>query len=210
MTEDRVPQRADLIPARKMERRQAVEQRQKELEIEFEARFPALYRKAMAMGKRVYEPETVEREPSPPPPFENTESRSFRDVDWGEEDTYLGGDEAAYDKKARYVEPLVRGLEKIRRDGMTEEGRYRSSNNKDMGGAGYGYVGDKMAEFGDDFDEIDPKSEGLKNDPGFQKAGATKGQDGANFGEDSGLKKGGRMAGLKKPPLWGRLRSGGK
>ncbi|KAK5663928.1 hypothetical protein OQA88_139 [Cercophora sp. LCS_1] len=212
MTEDRVPQRADLIPARKTERRHAVEQHQKELETEFEARFPALYRKAMAMGKRRDEDEPVEREPSPPPPFENTESRSFREVDWGEEDTYLGGDEAAYDRKARYVEPLVRGLEKIRMDGRPEEGRYGAGSNKEMGSAGYGYLGDKLGEFvGDDFDEIDPKSEGLKNDPGFQKAGAAKGQDGANLGgEDSGGKKGGRMAGLKKPPLWGRLRSGGK
>ncbi|KAJ4304044.1 hypothetical protein N0V88_001652 [Collariella sp. IMI 366227] len=53
----------DLIPARKLERQRAVEQHQKELEIEFEARFPALYKKSQAMRPA---PTTRDEFPSTP------------------------------------------------------------------------------------------------------------------------------------------------
>lgn len=211
LAEDRVPQRVELIPARKLERRHAVELHQRELESEFETRFPALYRKALAMGKRRdYSPPPT-REPSPPPPFESTEGRLFRDVDW---DPAGEGEECqreAFDRKAALVEPLVSGLERIR----AQHG-FASESEADLP-AGYGYVSDKLDmdyyPATDDFDEIDPKREGLKNDPAFERAGVGAGSGpGSGTASDdggSGKKAGGRIGGSKKPkPLWERLRSG--
>ncbi|KAK1756259.1 hypothetical protein QBC47DRAFT_298386 [Echria macrotheca] len=199
MTEDRVPQGVELIPARKLERQQAVELNQRDLETEFEARFPALYRKAMAMGKQ---PDSPQREESPPPPFgEASAGRAYVEDagdNWPEDDA---GD--PFDRKAAFVEPLVSGLEKIR-GAAGGPGRAEPEMAREQ--AGYGYAGDKL----DDYDEIDPKGEGLRNDPVFQQAGFGRGQavsggvGGPATGDDGGRK--GRIANLKKP--WGRLRSG--
>jgi len=229
MTEDRVPQRVELIPARKLERRRAVENYQKELETEFENRFPALYKKALAMGKRRPDspPPPSTRESSPPPPFERGwKDRPFREVEWGarEDDGSSGGryanptDAASFsDRKVAFVEPLVSGLEKIRGAAAATGYADGSHGYRDVSVAkesgytpGGGYMAppaDKLDHFSEDFDEIDPKSEGLRNDPLFQRAGAAKHQDSNTGGEDGG-KKGGRMANLKRPPIWERLRSG--
>lgn len=222
MTEERVPQRTELIPARKMERRRAVEQHQKELESEFELRFPALFRKVVAMGKRADSPPPASRSSSPPPPFFEGNPGAFRDVEWGDQDnddsTYAGtGYEDRYDRKAALVEPLVSGLERIRREAAAG-GSYPDDGGY-AGGSSY-VQADKMDMYPDDYDEIDPKSEGLKNDPLFQRAGAggnNKNQEsgggrggGAEKGDGDVKQKGGRVAGLRRPPLWERLRSGGK
>lgn len=224
MTEERVPQRTELIPARKMERRRAVEQHQKELESEFEVRFPALFRKVMAMGKRPDSPPPASRSSSPPPPFfeGNSNTGAFRDVEWGDQDnddsTYAGtGYGDRYDRKAALVEPLVSGLERIRREAAAG-GSYPDDGGY-AGGSSYAQA-DKLDMYPDDYDEIDPKSEGLKNDPLFQRAGAGGGNKTQEFGGGRGggaekgdgdvKQKGGRVAGLRRPPLWERLRSGGK
>ncbi|KAK4238566.1 hypothetical protein C8A03DRAFT_14968 [Achaetomium macrosporum] len=211
----RVPT-VDLIPARKLERIRAVEQHQKELEVEFEARFPALYKKAQAMRPSPILEESPSPPPrSPPPPFpsDSRSSQSFRDVDWtgaGKED-----DDDFDLRKAPLVEPLASGLEKIREAGMLS----RSGS----GTPSHGYHQDYPEkarkdlyadDYEHDYDEIDPKSEGLGNDPGFQRAGA------AGSGESrpgSGLKvherAGGedtlKKAAKKRPQIWERLRSGG-
>ena len=222
MTEERVPQRTELIPARKTERRRAVEQHQKELESEFEVRFPALFRKVMAMGKRPESPPPASRTPSPPPPFfeGSGDPGAFRDVEWGDQDnddsTYAGtAYEDRYDRKAALVEPLMSGLEMLRREVAT-----RGSYGDDGGYAGgSSYVpADKLDVYPDDYDEIDPKSEGLKNDPLFQRAGAggsNKMQEsgggrggGGEKGDGDVKQKGGRVVGMRRPPLWERLRSG--
>lgn len=217
-----MPQRTELIPARKMERRRAVEQHQKELESEFELRFPALFRKVVAMGKRADSPPPASRSSSPPPPFFEGNPGAFRDVEWGDQDnddsTYAGtGYEDRYDRKAALVEPLVSGLERIRREAAAG-GSYPDDGGY-AGGSSY-VQADKMDMYPDDYDEIDPKSEGLKNDPLFQRAGAggnNKNQEsgggrggGAEKGDGDVKQKGGRVAGLRRPPLWERLRSGGK
>jgi hypothetical protein len=216
-SQHRVPT-TDLIPARKLERTRAVEQHQKELEIEFETRFPALYKKAQAMRPFPGFEEPPSPPPrSPPPPFhEPQRSQSFRKVDWmapGKED-----DEQFELRKAPLVGPLVSGLEKMREASNLP----RSLPGLDSGTPSQGYHDDypvkaRMDYYADDYDhdydEIDPKSEGLRNDPGFQKAGVPSaaetgtgtGPKAQERGEDT-LKK----AAKKRPQIWERLRSGGK
>ncbi len=201
VNEDRVPQRGELIPARKLERRNAVEQHQKELETEFQARFPALYRKAQAMGKRPSSPPPPPRSPSPPPPFENRwENEQFREVNWHRTDGYEKIQKEM--RAAPLAAPLASGLERMREAG------YGGEHHAPM--EGYSYPAGKLDVYSDDYDEIDPKGEGLRNDPLFQKAGAehqdAPGSGGSSIGDDM-IKKGGR-GGYAKRPLWGRLRSG--
>ncbi|KAK0645859.1 hypothetical protein B0T16DRAFT_428842 [Cercophora newfieldiana] len=224
-TEDRVPQRVELIPARKLERRRAVENYQKELEAEFEVRFPALYRKALALGKRRSDspPPPSAREPSPPPPWSD---RPFGEQDWvtqGDDGTGGGryggpADDASFsDRKAAFVEPLMSGLEKIRgaaaASGYADGGHgYRDAvMAKETGyAAGGSYMAppaDKLDQFPEGYEDVDPNSEGLRNDPLFQKAGTGKYQE-SSGGDDGGGKKSGRMANVRKAPIWGRLRSG--
>jgi hypothetical protein len=230
MTEDRVPRQADLIPARKLDRRRAVEQHQKELETEFSSRFPAHYRKAIAMGKRRPDspPPPSAREPSPPPPFERGwGDEPFREVEWNAGESVEAGvgrfgshhDTSSFsDRKAALVEPLASGLEKIRgavaggyvddRHGYGDLGAPMESG---YGGSGGYMPADKLDAFPEDFDEIDPKSEGLKNDPLFQRAGDVKLQEAGGGGsEEGGSKKSVKMGNLKRPPIWERLRSSGK
>ncbi|KAK0622852.1 hypothetical protein B0T14DRAFT_535871 [Immersiella caudata] len=226
MAEERVPQRVELIPARKLERRRAVENQQKELEAEFEGRFPALYRKALALGKRRSDspPPPSAREPSPPPPWSD---RPFREVDWGtrDDDGAASGDRygssaddvSFSDRKAAFVEPLMSGLERIRgaaaASGYGDGGHgYRDAaiakeSGYATGGSYMAPPADKLDQFPEGYEDVDPNSEGLRNDPLFHKAGTAKYQENSGGGDD-GVKKGGRMANLKKPPIWGRLRSG--
>ncbi|AEO68980.1 uncharacterized protein THITE_2118892 [Thermothielavioides terrestris NRRL 8126] len=205
----------DLIPARKLERLRAVEQNQKELEVEFETRFPALYKKAQAMrpAPAMDEPPSPAH-PSPPPPFyrDLRTGQSFKDVDWagagkGDEDDFTA-------RKAALVEPLASGLEKMRDASNLQRADSTTSSRGHHEDYPEKFRRDFYADdYEHDFDEIDPKSEGLRNDPGFQKAGApspagiepgtaVKAHERAG-GEDT-LKKGSK----KRPQLWGRLRSG--
>lgn len=98
---------------------------------------------------------------------------------------------------------------------------------------------DKMLEHGDyaspqpeltDYDEIDPKMEGLRNDPAFQRAGLQGYGSGvqagvAGMGHDGGVGAGASVTSLgggsggdgavkksggKRAQIWDRLRSGGK
>lgn len=189
-----------LIPAKKLERRRAVEQHQKDLEIQFKGPFAALYKKAQAMRPRSPSPPPPG---SPPPPFRSTPmeawegGKTFKDVNWKNKDDN-------FDRKAALVEPLASGLDKIREAGLSSGAG--SPGSQDRYTRGYGndnsYL-DKLDPSSDDYDEIDPKSEGLRNDPVFQKAGATKAQPEA-AGTDDDLKKG------RKRPLWGRIRTAGK
>ncbi|KXX72810.1 Homeobox protein EgHBX4 [Madurella mycetomatis] len=228
VNQHRVPT-VDLIPARKLERRRAVEQHQKELETEFEARFPALYRKAQAM--RPPRPPSVEEEapspipPSPPPPFRSEqpwEGQSFRHVNWT---GTAKVDEDDFDlRKAPLVEPLANGLEKMRELARAETGiappqaqkgyhHQRTEDYPEKGKMTY-YTEDYEH---DDYEEIDPKSEGLGNDPGFQKAGAQAGigggakmqERGGGSGSTGGEETSGKKTAKKRPQhLWERLRSG--
>ncbi|GAB1320120.1 hypothetical protein MFIFM68171_10330 [Madurella fahalii] len=238
VSQHRVPT-VDLIPARKVERRKAVEQRQKELETEFEARFPALYKKAQAM--RPPRPPSVEEEasspipPSPPPPFRSEqpwEGQSFRHVNWTGTGKVDDEDDFGL-RKAPLVGPLASGLEKMRELARAEpgtaplqaqQGYHHHQRNEDYLEKG------KMAYYAedyehDDYEEIDPKSEGLGNDPGFQKAGAQAGtqagsqtglgggvkpqERGGGSGSAGGEEASGKKAAKKRPQhLWERLRSG--
>lgn len=205
----------DLIPARKLERRTAVEQHQKELEIQFEARFPALYKKAQVMRRMPEFDEPPSPPPgSPPPPFRSEPRRgnSFKDVDWagpGKDD-----DDDFDLRKAPLVGPLVSGLDKMREASHLPR--------SDPGTPSHGHYDDYPAktrmdyyadDYDHDYDEIDPKSEGLRNDPGFQKAGVPGTADlvpgpapkAPERGGDDSLKK----AAKKRPQIWERLRSGG-
>ncbi|KAG7290960.1 hypothetical protein NEMBOFW57_000966 [Staphylotrichum longicolle] len=213
-SQHRVPM-VDLIPARKLERRTAVEQHQKELEIQFEARFPALYKKAQVMRRMPEFDEPPSPPPgSPPPPFRSEPRRgnSFKDVDWagpGKDD-----DDDFDLRKAPLVGPLVSGLDKMREashlprsdPGTPSHGHYDDYPAK----ARMDYYAD---DYDHDYDEIDPKSEGLRNDPGFQRAGVPGPADfvpgpapkAPERGGDDSLKK----AAKKRPQIWERLRSGG-
>ena len=214
--EDRVlNQRVELIPAKKVERRHAVEEHQKELEAEFEARFPALYKKAQAMGRRrPSSPPPPPRSPSPPPPFEQKgwqpgqHHKTFREVNWDKGDDGGYDNESDFNRKAPFVEGLVNGLEKMREAaaaGYADDGQALPPAAKE----GYGHVtADKLDFHSDEYDEIDPKSEGLKNDPAFQRAGGKLSEVMSSSSSSGGGGKGGKMAGLKRPPLWERLRSG--
>ncbi|KAL2022566.1 hypothetical protein VTK56DRAFT_5173 [Thermocarpiscus australiensis] len=210
-----------LVPARELERRNAVEQRQRELEMEFEARFPALYKKAHAMGP----PSTSHGQPSPqpmspPPPFHSDtwEGQTFRDVNWAGAGKREDDD---FDvRKAPLVGPLASGLEKMREAGhwVSEDSGIPAQEyhrgDDDTAKAKMDFYADG---YDHDYDEIDPRSEELGNDPGFQKAGVP----GAGAaGPGAGVRvqgKGGGSAGgedtlgkkvEKKRPIWERLRSG--
>jgi len=206
---------ADLIPARKFERRRTVEQHQKELEIEFEARFPALYKKSQAMRPAAAFDEPPSPPPrSPPPPFHSgtRRSQSFKEVDWVGPGKHNDDDDFDL-RKAPLVGPLASGLDKMR--------EASSLPRSDSGTSFKSYHDDypikpRMDHFADDYDndydEIDPNSEGLGNDPGFQKAGVPAATEAAagvapkheKSGEDT-LKK----AAKKRPQIWERLRSAG-
>ncbi|EGO57795.1 hypothetical protein NEUTE1DRAFT_81692 [Neurospora tetrasperma FGSC 2508] len=123
----------ELGPAKREERARAVDQRQIELERELEARFPALWRKVVAIrgqcegraggeGESLYSrhgggpPTTIQSDEigegsvsppqsPPPPPFSPTADMSVQ--------ASSGGQFPMYDK-AQLVEPLVSGLQKMR------------------------------------------------------------------------------------------------
>lgn len=197
-----------------------MEQRQKELEAEFEARFPALYKKAQAMRPVP----ALEGAPSPllespPPPF-LPEGKPFKDVDWKgaakEDDGYFDL------RKAPLVEPLAGGLEKMRAAaghlasagdssaprtplGHRQSEGYPEKRRMDVYADGYDH---------EDYDEIDPKSEGLRNDPGFQKAGRVPSAEmgttrGAKTQDGGGGERSLKKASRKRSQLWERLRSAG-
>ncbi|KAK4149836.1 hypothetical protein C8A00DRAFT_18537 [Chaetomidium leptoderma] len=208
-SQHRVPM-VDLIPARKHERRVAVEQHQKELEIGFEARFPALYKKAQAMRPTPGFDEPPSPPPrSPPPPFPSEPRRgnSFKDVDWagaGKDD-----DEDFDLRKAHFVGPLASGLEKMREAGNLP----RSGSGTPPQGYHDDYpVKSRMDLYADeyehDYDEIDPKGEGLGNDPGFQKAGVSAATGTGAKAHERGGEDTTKKAAKKRPQIWERLRSG--
>ncbi len=179
----------------------------------FEARFPALYRKALAMRPAAPSEEPPSPVPrSPPPPFRSEPQRggSFRAIVWagqGKED-----DDDFDLRKAPLVGPLASGLEKMR-----EAGNLARS---DSGTPPHGHFEDYPTKARDmyaddydhDYDEIDPKSEGLRNDPGFQRAGAPgSAGSGAPSPSPKAYERGGEESSKKtkkRPQLWERLRSG--
>ncbi|KAL2140587.1 hypothetical protein VTI28DRAFT_3597 [Corynascus sepedonium] len=206
----------DLIPARKFERRRTVEQHQKELESEFEARFPALYKKSQAMRlDTVFDGPPSPPPRSPPPPFSSAtrRSQSFREVDWIGAGKHHEDDDHFDMRKAPLVGPLASGLDKMREASNLARSKPGTPSQGYQDGypvkAGMDYFGD---EYDHDFDEIDPKSERLGNDPGFQNAGVpaatetgigTAAIDGTT--QDDTVKK----ASKKRPQIWERLRSAG-
>ncbi|KAK0748567.1 hypothetical protein B0T21DRAFT_277822 [Apiosordaria backusii] len=137
----RPSQSADLIPPRKLERLKEVSQHQKELETEFESRFPALYKKAQMMAPRKpsvaipsntdeggYSP--IAPSVSPPPPFESQQQgqggggQGFKDVQWHTSNKRKGIEE---DTEAQFVGPLARGLERMREEGLLGLGQGQGS-----------------------------------------------------------------------------------
>ncbi|KAK3313434.1 hypothetical protein B0H66DRAFT_482999 [Apodospora peruviana] len=270
-SEDRVPV-VELVPAKKAERIRGVEQRQKELEVEFETRFPALYRKAKAMRPRQPSIRRTSLPPDspysaattlspivpPPPPFEATvagsSSQQFGQVSWGTEKEKQQQqqeevDDEAFDMtRAPLVGHLASGLDKMREAAASAAGGGVSPpvaapspliTPGAIAGTKVEYT-DKMLEHAgysspppglDDYDEIDPKTEGLRNDPAFQRAGqlgygvgplgqqdvSSAGGSTTSVGSaGGGDKKSGGSSGSasattrKRPQLWDRLRSGGK
>ena len=206
----------DLIPARKLERRNEVEQHQQELETEFKARFPALYRKSQAMRSS----SAVEEPPSPPPPFEREpqEGQSFRDVDWippGKDN------DGIFERtKAPLVGALVSGLEKMRAAGHIAPPSFASTpqgygSNADY--RGKGRIDLYEDDYDHDYDEIDPRSEELENDAGFQEAGVPgAAESGSGTGKTMHERRGGEdtlhlsnKTSKKRSQIWDRLRSGG-
>lgn len=191
-----------------------MEQHQKELEIEFEARFPALYKKAQAMRPAATYNENPSPPPgSPPPPFhsEPRRSQSFRDVDWTRP---RKEDDVDFDiRKAPLVGPLASGLEKMREAGNLH--RSESSTSFRPYSEDYPVKGNRdiyADDYDHDYDEIDPKSEGLGNEPGFQQAGVPATSESATGSNIKGPEKGDdtfKKGAKKRPQLWDRLRSGG-
>jgi hypothetical protein len=164
---------ADLVPSRKLERRRTVEQRQKELEEEFSARFPALYKKAQSMRSASHTDSQPPPSWSPPPP---RFSQSFRNVDWaaaGPASAAAGtsDDAANYDRKAPLVAPLASALDKMREaSGGSDSGTSLKGRSQSCAATAAAAAA-AAEEYEHDYDEIDPNSEGLGNDPVFQKAG---------------------------------------
>ncbi|KAL2137331.1 hypothetical protein VTI74DRAFT_3271 [Chaetomium olivicolor] len=223
-SQHRVPT-VDLIPPRKLERQKAVEQHQQELEIEFEARFPALYKKAQAMRPHPLFEEPPSPPPrSPPPPFQSEprSAQSFRDVNWSgvPRDKIDEDDDDFGRRKAHLVGPLASGLDKMRAAlPRSESAPVAHSHDEYPEKTRRQYLA--ADEYEHDYEEIDPKSEGLGNDPGFQKAGIVSGGGEVGSGTGAGIKvqeraggAGGgedtlKKAGRKRPQIWERLRSGG-
>ncbi|AEO58101.1 hypothetical protein MYCTH_2062291 [Thermothelomyces thermophilus ATCC 42464] len=210
---------ADLIPARKSERRRTVEQRQKELEVEFEARFPALYKKSQAMRSAAAidhpPPSPPPRSPPPPFPSETGRDQSSREVDWaGPAKHHDDHDDDDFDlRKAPLVGPLASALDKMREASnlaCSNSGTPSQSFQDDYPVKPRAdYFGD---EYDHDYDEIDPKSEGLGNDPGFQNAGipvAAESCAGAAARDDTPREDTLKKASKKRPQLWERLRGAG-
>lgn len=193
-----------------------MEQHQKELESEFEARFPALYKKSQAMRlDTVFDGPPSPPPRSPPPPFSSAtrRSQSFREVDWIGAGKHHEDDDHFDMRKAPLVGPLASGLDKMREASNLARSKPETPSQGYQDDypvkAGMDYFGD---EYDHDFDEIDPKSEGLGNDPGFQNAGVpaatetgigTAAIDGTT--QDDTVKK----ASKKRPQIWERLRSAG-
>ncbi|KAL2164082.1 hypothetical protein VTH06DRAFT_3296 [Thermothelomyces fergusii] len=205
---------ADLVPVRKLERRRAVEQRQKELEVEFEARFPALYKKSQAMRSAavVDHPPPSPRPRSPPPPFpsEAGRDRISREVDWAGPAKHDDDDDDFDLRKAPLVGPLANALDKLRAAGnlaSSNPGAPSQSLQDDYP------VKSRADCYGDeydhDFDEIDPKNEGLGNDAGFQNAGipvAAEPRAGAAARDDAPRENTLMKASKKRPQIWERLK----
>jgi hypothetical protein len=112
-------------------------------------------------------------------------------------DTKWSDNDSAFDAKAGMVSHLDRGLDKMREAGGLASSYPTSQEGPPMPrkGSYTDKLGERVDQQSDDFDEIDPKGEGLRNDPGFQQAGAR-----YDAGGDAAGRRGRR-------PLWGRLRS---
>ena len=175
---DRAP--TELTPSKKAERVRAVEEHQRELEAELETRFPALYKKAQGLR----------------PP---TRTPTYRTV----AESAPGYAPARTDKKGddfdpSLVEPLVRGLEKMREAAAgASSGQLRPTTpgtplpqyNKAASPGEVDKLGDPVGTpMSEEFDDLDYDDGGLGgSDPGFQKAGSA----GATAkGEDEGPRKG--------------------
>jgi hypothetical protein len=157
---DRAP--TELIPSKKAERVRAVNEHQRELEAELQMRFPALYKKAVALRP------TMQRTPT------------YRTVDdWPRRDKCKDGDD--FERQVPLVEPLARGLAKMAEAAEEASGTRRpetpSTPLPKYNKTGVAASGDGVDKFGealstsDEYDDFE-NDESLRNDPGFQKAGA--------------------------------------
>ncbi|KAK4169458.1 hypothetical protein QBC43DRAFT_251764 [Cladorrhinum sp. PSN259] len=221
ISQHRVPV-VDLIPSRKIERQRAVAQHQRELETQFEARFPALYRKAQAMAPRHtstsptnedYEADLLDssapESPSgfaPPPPFEHREGQQFKSIKWDGDNKRVEeeeDDEMFETRKGPLVEYLASGLDKMREAAaagggvhsgsaisLVNIGQPQQERSHSFGsGTGTGEKG-KMMDYYEDYDEIDPKSEGLRDEEGFRRAGSGGGYEaGVSAGVGAGVRR---------------------
>lgn len=176
------------------DRRQAVDQHQAELEAELERRNPVLFRKAMGLRQMPLKKS-----------YSTTSMYGMMKGGGGggsSSDKYL-----EQDLRTDLVGPLTRGLEKI-------HGRDHGDSTYHTTTPGY----DKLGEFtgdmpssssppsvSDDFDDIDPRDEQLRDDPSFQKAG-----DLATSSMGMGLGRGGSNAADprrgREKSFWKRLR----
>ncbi|KAK4190420.1 hypothetical protein QBC35DRAFT_428529 [Podospora australis] len=195
---------ADLIPSRKLDRLKEVDQQQRELETEFEARFPALYRKAQAMGPPQSDDAAASSPPSPammippsrspPPPFPNDHllpGSGFKDVKWKTDEN----DETF----APLVSHLATGLEKMRFEAAQQQ-RGEGKGKMDHHHFHYEDVMYQGGDERDEFVEIDPITEGLGDEDG------RKGVDklAAGGGSTSSLPAGGGgVSPIESPPASG-------
>ncbi|KAB5570481.1 hypothetical protein GE09DRAFT_1103449 [Coniochaeta sp. 2T2.1] len=185
----------ELIPSKKAERVRAVDEHQRELEAELEMRFPALYKKALAL-RPMRTPTYRTVDPAP--------SYTRRKEKQAEEESFDPG----------MVEPFVRGMEKMREAvaaaaaaGTAEGGLdARGKNNNGLSASPPGTPLPKynkaagpgpeappppVDKFGDplgtptsldDFDDFE-NDESLRSDPGFQRAGVGATTANSNKGE---------------------------
>lgn len=196
----------------RQERTRAVEQHQQELEAEFETRFPAMYLKSQKLrpsSQAVHRPNT-----SGGPKFYDPSSR------WrGKQQQSPNPATGDYfdDTKAQLVGPLASGLVRMRE--AAAKGAMPPYSAASSPGDGETYtdkLGETTTRYSDDYDKIDVKAEGLKNDPAFQLAG----HHGGSFqGGDLGPGRGGSgPSGIdiggddhrRVRKIWNRLRPGGK
>jgi hypothetical protein len=178
----------ELTPSKKAERARAVDEHQRELEAELEMRFPALWKKFLALRPAQHDAmmtrsptyRTVAPGEGPAPRYYSKEGGK-----WADSDDFETG--------ARLVEPLARGLVKMA--AAAEEAAAASRGEQpdtplpkyNKGAAAEGdKAGDGGTLTGDEYDDFE-NDEGLRSDPGFQKAGSTTKGGGAG---DDGARKG--------------------
>ncbi|KJR85863.1 homeobox domain containing protein [Sporothrix schenckii 1099-18] len=174
------------------ERRQAVDQHQAELEAELERRNPVLYRKALGLRQMPLKKS-----------YSTTNMHSM--TKGGFSDKYL-----EHNLRTELVGPLTRGLEKMHSHDQSYLGH---SDSPHQVTPGYDKLGEltetsSRPSASDEFEEMDPRDDLLRDSPGFPKAGHHAGLGGSS--NDVGTGRGGSNAAdlprSREKSFWKRLR----